>query len=306
MVRRFTTSGLIMTCVVMWAASRAPAAEDVLKLVPDSASGLLVINHPAAVDAKLQALAGEMQLPVPSPLALLKGIYGIQEGIDENGTIALIVLPPEVEGGLPTPVLLIPVTDYAKFLSSMKPEKATDEVTKIEVRNVSACARQIGGYAALTDAGHQEVLEKTLKLADEPAAELASWRRWLTVNDFAGVLLQPGVKRFADRAQKQMQMMKLMLAGAGDKAKGAAAIFDVYAGMFQAAEKEVASFGVGVQLNKQHVLRIFSRTALLPGALGPRPWPQPTRRRRACWPGCRPSPLWPPAEPLRPPPCGTQ
>ena len=93
-----------------------------------------------------------MRVPVPSPLAMLKGYFGVHEGADQSGTIALIVLPPEVEGALPTPVLLIPVTDYDKFLRSMKPEKAGDEVTKIEIMNFPGVARHIGGYAALTDA----------------------------------------------------------------------------------------------------------------------------------------------------------
>jgi hypothetical protein len=255
----------MMVLVVLWIAPRAPAAEDILKLVPDSASGLVVINDPAAVDAKLQALAGEMQLPVPSPLAMLKGVYGITEGVDEKGTIALIVLPPEIEGGLPTPILLIPVTDYAKFLAPLKPRKPIDsELTKIEVGNFLARARHIGGYAALTDNENWEILAGTLKLAEKPSPALLSWRRWLTVNDVAGVLLQPGVKRLADKAQQRMEMMKSVLARAGEKAQAAAGVFAVYGGMIEAAKKEVVGFGVGVQLNKQHVHRIFSRTSLAP------------------------------------------
>ena len=59
-------------------------------------------------------------------------------------------------------------------------------------------------------------------------------------------------------------MMKSVLARAGEKAQAAAGVFAVYGGMIEAAKKEVVGFGVGVQLNKQHVLRIFSRTSLAP------------------------------------------
>ena len=55
------------------------AGEEVLKLVPDLASGFLVINRPAAVDAKLQTLGREMQLPVPSLLMMLKEQFNIPE-----------------------------------------------------------------------------------------------------------------------------------------------------------------------------------------------------------------------------------
>ena len=93
MTRRFTFAALAMACVLWLTASRAPAAEDILKLVPDSAWGFLVIHRPDAVDAKLQALGREAQRPVPSPLAMLKQL-GMGEGLDETTAAALLVLPP--------------------------------------------------------------------------------------------------------------------------------------------------------------------------------------------------------------------
>jgi hypothetical protein len=57
--------------------------------------------------------------------------------------------------------------------------------------------------------------------------------------------------------------------GGTDKAaaqlKGLAAVFDVYAKVFQAAEKQVTAYGLGLQFDKQDVLRVVSRTSLVPG-----------------------------------------
>ena len=71
-----------------------------------------MINRLAAGDAKIQSLGREMQLPVPSPLAMLKGQFNIQNGLDENGTMAIITLPPEQDGAIPTVIawFRLPIT----------------------------------------------------------------------------------------------------------------------------------------------------------------------------------------------------
>ena len=63
--------------------------------------------------------------------------------------------------------------------------------------------------------------------------------------------------------------MKPSLAQAGDQAKAAAAVFDVYAKIIQATEKEVSACGFGLQLDKQNTLRVTSRTSLVPEGSGP-------------------------------------
>jgi hypothetical protein len=268
MSRRFAIGVLTVSCMLFLAASFAAAGEDILMLVPDGASGFLVINRPAAADAKIQALGREMQLPVPSLLAMLKGQFNIQNGLDENGTMAVITLPPEQEGAIPTVIVLVPVTDYGKFLTNLGrvlQENEKDTVAKIEIMHTPAWVRNMGGYAAITDAAHKDVLEKTLKVAKEAPAGLAPWREWLAANEVAGGILQPGIKRVSARAQEAIRNMKTSVAQAGDQAKMTAEVFDIYASIFQAAEKEVSACGIGLQLDKQNVLHITSRTALVAG-----------------------------------------
>lgn len=266
MLRRFAMIAPLMACALFLAVPFARAAEDILKLVPESAAGFVVVNKPADLDARLQALARAIQLPPLSPLALLKQQCKIQEGLDEHGTIGLIVLPPENGGMLPAPILLIPVTDYNKFCKPFELGKANEEgVAEVEIFNVQLCTRSIGGYAALADASQREVLfKKNLKIAEKPAAALAPWRQWLASKDVAGVILPPGMKAISTKGQEAIRTMQPILAKAGEQGKMAVGVFDVYAKVLQAAEKEVSACGIGLELDKQNVLRLTKRLLLVP------------------------------------------
>ena len=137
-------------------------------------------------------------------------------------------------------------------------------MTKITVLNTQVWARNIGGYAAVTDISHREVLEKTLKLSKEVPASLAPWKQWLAVNDIAGVILQPGIKRVSARAQDAIRMMKATLTQADEQTKAVMGGLDLYVKLFQAAEKEISTYGFGLQLDKQNALRLTTRSSLVP------------------------------------------
>ncbi len=270
MFRRFTFFALPMVGVLLLAASAATAADDFLKLVPDSALGFVVINRPAAADAKLQALGRRMQIPMPGLLAMLKQQSGIHEGWDENGSDVLLVLPPEGDNVAPTPILLIPVTDYGKFVGQLKAEDATQPVTKIEIFQKTHWVRKIGGYAALTDESHRESLEKKWTPSKNIATALTSWQKWLRGKDFAAVILRPGVVEASAKAQQGIQVVQAVIAAqSNEQAQAAAGIFDVYAKMFKSAEKDVSAFGFGLELDDEHVVRLTSRTTLISGGFAP-------------------------------------
>ena len=266
MIRRFAVAAFLIACVLCLSSSLALAAEDVLKLVPDAASGFLLINQPGATDAKLQGLAREMAIPLPPPLMMLKMQSGIKEGMDEKGTIAVVVLPPDTEGALPTPIVLIPVTDFAKFIQPFEPQQGADDAAiQVTIMRTQFWARSIGGYAAITDNSHRELLTKTLKLSQEIPAALAPWRQWLADNDVAGVILPPGIKRLATKAREALQRTKSSMEQLGENMKPAVAGFDIYDKIIQAVAGEVSAHGIGLQIDKQNTLRITSRTSLVAG-----------------------------------------
>ncbi len=265
MIRPVTvTLASLFSLLLFWAAN-ARAEDEILKLVPQQALGLVLVNRPAAADAKLQQLGQQMKLPIPSLLAKLQGPNGIREGLDKNRPIALLALPPTDEKGPLTPLALIPVTNYAKFLEQFKSEGTQSGVTKIEFLDAPAVVRSVGSYAAITELACREVLEKDVKLADEVPAALAPWRTWLAEKDAAVVVLPAGIRWISAKVQEGIARIKPTLALAGGQMKQAAAGLDVYVTFFQAAEKEVASYGLGAELDAQGVLRISERARLAPG-----------------------------------------
>ncbi len=264
MCRRLALIALGSTFLALAVAIPARAADDILKLVPDGALGLVAVRCPADADAKLQELGRRMQLPIPSLLAKFKEEAGIREGLDEKGTAAVIVLPPAGGDLLPTPILLVSVTDYRKFLAQFNSDETAAGLTKIDVKNVSMWVRDIGGYAALTDVTHKEALAE-LKLSKEVPEALTPWGATLAEKDVAVIILQPGIKLLSARVQTGIQMIKAMTAQAGEQGKQAAAMFDIYVKIFQAAEKQLSAVGFGTRLDREGVLHVTKRARFVAG-----------------------------------------
>ncbi len=252
-----------LACLSLLTSFTASAAEDYLTLVPDSAWGVVVVNQPADLDLKLQALGRDLQMPMPSALMMIKMQTGIQGGVDEKGSVVILMMPPAVAGGSVVPVVLVPVTDYAQFIAPLKPADAA-AVTQVKLMNHAYWIRQIGGYAAIVDIPYRDLIEKTLVAKEVPAA-LKPWHDWLAARDVAGIIFPPGIKQTSVKVQENLNTMKTALGQAGGQGKQAAAAFDLYGKLFQAAEKEVSACGFGLQIDKQNTLAITSRSELVPG-----------------------------------------
>ena len=139
-------------------------------------------------------------------------------------------------------------------------------------------------------------IQKSLTIAKKPAAVLESWRQWLSGKDVAGVILPSGLKTISAKGQAAIRMMKpIMLSQAGEQGKSVAAMFDVYADLLQAVEKEVTTVGIALELDKQSVLRLTKRLLLVPGGHVRNSWPSGTGQRKIRWPSCPTNRTWWPA-----------
>lgn len=246
-------------------AGRARAEEEILKLVPEQALGFVFVNRPDRADDKLQKLGEQMKLPIPSLLARLQGPDGIPEGLDKTRPMAMLVLPPKDDKSLPPMIALLPVSSYATFLKQFKSAETKEGVTEIQIWSVPMVVRKVGNYAALTVLLFREALEKDVKLADEVPAALVPWRSWLATKDAATVVLSPGIRLLSAKVRQGVAAVKPILAATGKQAKQAAAALDMYVMLFQAAEKEVASGGLGVERDEQGAIRLSKRACLVHG-----------------------------------------
>jgi hypothetical protein len=250
---------------IIFVTSLARGAESVLKLVPESAYGFAVLNKPAEVDKKLVDLGRLMSLPIPNLLPLFKERSGAREAWDERQAVVFVVLPPAAPGGRPAPVLLLPVTDFNKFVQQLNPEPDAGELKQVKFFGEKTWVRNIGGRAALTGEPWRSALEKGWEPSAEVPASLAALEDWVAQNDVTAIIQSPGVKFIAAQVRQGIKQLQATLSKAGPEGQSAAAVFDIYGKLFQAAEKEVAVFGIGLHLSEQKVLRVTTCTEAVPG-----------------------------------------
>jgi len=256
---------LFACCAIAATAGYVRAEEDVLKLIPGNALGFVLINRPAATDVKLQQLGRQLNLPIPSLLAQVEGSARIRAGLDETRPIALLELPPKDNSAFPAVIALVPVSDYDKFLEQFNSKGTEAGVTKIEFWGQLSLVRKVGAYAAISGSSSREALEKDVKLVDQVPALVAPWRIWLAKKDLAAVVLAPGIRWLSAKAQQGVAFMKLALTQADDRTKQGLATLETCAALFQAAEKEVTSYGLGVEQDAQGAVRIAGRACLVAG-----------------------------------------
>ena len=179
--------------------------------------------------------------------------------------LALLLLPPGDDGPFPTPVLLVPVSDYDKFVGQFQPQPLSADLTQVEIGGAPDAQRKLGGYAAITKTTCREILEKDLKVSAQIPPALAAWQAWLGQNDVSTLILPAGVTQFSRQGQQFLQMMKATIAAVPNMPPQAKLGFDVYLQFLQAIEKEVAAVGLGLQLDSHHVLRLAGRMLPVPG-----------------------------------------
>lgn len=268
MIRRPLLPVVLTALLAVWAAP-ALAAEGVLGAIPDDALAFSVFNRLGQIDAKIQNMAGKLQLPVPGVLGILKTAAGVTEGLDEKGSAALVVMPPAEKGDEPAVLLLVPVTDFDKFIAQLKPEDAKARIVKVTIFNGPFLAAKRGGYAVLAELGQEALLEKVLAAKTSAAKEVKPLAAWLESNDVAGVVTGSGFRFFCDEALDGLRKTKAMFADMPDESKemmgGAVAAFEMYEKIVEAARKEIVLLAGGARLDKQGNGRLSGRVRLLPG-----------------------------------------
>ena len=149
-------SGMVAKAVETAAPGAAPAADlAVLKLVPEDALAVAIVNHMDRADDHLAKLAQEIQAPVPSLLPLLKAEAGVQEGIDDHGPALMAILPGKSASAEPVTIEFIPVTDYKKFLAPLNPDDATAKIATVKFGGTPSVVAHKGGFAVVAQQGRQ-------------------------------------------------------------------------------------------------------------------------------------------------------
>jgi hypothetical protein len=274
-----------------WAAdSPAPGPElPVLKLVPDDALAVLIVNHLNQADEQATKLTGEMQIPVPGLLSLLKMHAGIHEGVDDRGSAVLAFIPGEAEGSAPIAVSFVSVTDYQKFVGQFNPADATAEIIEADIGPQSSVVAHKGDFAVIADKKDRDTLKKILGSSKSIVPVLGALGNWVGGQTMSFVATPSGVKRGISVARNGVAQMKAVLANSNDAAvKMYAGNLDLYEQLFAAADKELSAFAVGLRVDEEGGLHVNSRTVFVAGgswAAAASGLEAPPAARLGCLPG---------------------
>jgi hypothetical protein len=189
----------LLVAPLVWLITALPlgAQTDLLNAVPDNALGLAVVTNLSDTSAKVHKLTEKMNLPVPELLPIAKMFSGAQDGVDDNGSIALVALAADDEDAAwgMSFAAFVPVTDYQAFIKQLDPKAPEAVITEVTVMSQQYLVAKKGGFAVLCGTEQKDVLEAILASTKSVAGTLAPLGTWLAEQQAAIVVTAVGKKR---------------------------------------------------------------------------------------------------------------
>ena len=241
-----------------------------LKAIPSNALGFVVVNNLSQADAAISRLSSAMQMPMPGVLTILKMQLGIQQGLDENGSAGIALLPIESAErpglGFATAVF-IPVADYKNFIGQFHPDDASAEIASVTVAGKPMIVGHKGSFAVFANAHYTVELARAISATGGVDSMVESFEPWLARHQISLVATPTGSKVAMQAASKGLKKIKKFMSMMPDKdqAHQAQAAFDMYDAMLTKTAAEIDSFAVGVNVDASNNLAIDSRNALVMG-----------------------------------------
>ncbi|MGF1633030.1 MAG: hypothetical protein ACFCVE_04200 [Phycisphaerae bacterium] len=214
MIKRKRSLGLAAALLM---ASASLASADVAQKVPADAVFFIKFNNLQQTSQKFGVYAQDLgaaafQPALADPMSFLKQQMGVNEGLNEAGEAAFVMLNPadvQDDDGEPTFVILLPVTDYGQFVQGMGGEAGgVSEIQVGQGGEPGFSADWGGGYAAIspTRAAVEAMPEGGINPAGRAAKQLAEQDVVLYAN-FSAVrdLLGPQMQEAKDEALGDMR-----------------------------------------------------------------------------------------------------
>jgi hypothetical protein len=249
--------------VLAWSSPFGHAADSLYSVIPDDALAVGVVHDLADVDRSIGNLVELVQAPpVPTLLEMGEGLWGVYQGIDEHGDLAVVFVSTE---SAPRGLVVLPVADFDKFFGGLgvqAPENGG--IVEAEIQGRPAVVGRKNGYAVIEGTENREVVETFLKSKATLAAD-APLTAWINANKASVVVTSHGMKALLPKLIEGIEMMqKQMATVGGENGRIAADMMNMYVAMFTAAQSEVAQFGVGVRIDPEQTVDILSRMEFKP------------------------------------------
>jgi hypothetical protein len=264
---------------LVWCFSAANllAQADPLELIPDDALGFAVIKNLSDANERVGKVAQKMQLPVPDVLTLVKGFAGVQDGLDENGGLA-VCLASGGEGqewADSSLVAIVPVTDYQQLIATLQPEDADAPITSVTLMGQKMLVGKKGSFAVFAYGEDEEKLEKFLGAKANVTAAIEPLAGWMADKQLALVVTPAGkkvlfetiaaaipdkeqLKKDAQGSDVELEPQALALANVGE-------MFGVFKELLVAADGQVTHLAVGLRIEDNASLRLAVRVLFTEG-----------------------------------------
>lgn len=270
MARRSVLLVVSTVLLAVLTTSFAPAAEGVLDLIPEGALGFGIVNRVAQTDAKIVALGKQLQIPAESLLNMLRAKTGLQAGLDEQGSVAVVLMPGDnVE---PIQLLLVQVTDFGKLIAQLGPDDATAAIVRVKVLGSPFLVGSRGGFAVFTEPRHRPTLEKILDAPKRAPEDVAEMSKWLGESDVAVVVQRPAIALLTGLGQAKLQEAKAMFGalpaqpGFGDaEVETIAAAFGFYEQVLKVIGEEVQTYAAAARVDDAGNVHLEDWTVMTPG-----------------------------------------
>jgi uncharacterized phage-like protein YoqJ len=173
----------------------AATLQELYNLVPEKALGLALIPNMTQADAAVMRLSQKAQVPLGPPTTIIKALFHIENGLQDDGPAAIVFMPPEKEGQWqPDMVGIFATSDFDALIKPFSPEKESDEIWSITLpgdRKMLAAAKE--GFAILAIAEKKSVLKACLSGNSATfLAKAESWSDWLDGNAVNLIVNQKG------------------------------------------------------------------------------------------------------------------
>lgn len=128
---------------------------DVLDQVPADAAIVFKVKNLKAYSDKIAALANQwgiaaLKPELSDPLAAMKKDAGVENGVSDDGDMAVYMMEVPTSGEEPTPVLLVPVSDYKGFIGNFADAQTEGGTTSFtNAKGEKMFSQERGKYAVL-------------------------------------------------------------------------------------------------------------------------------------------------------------
>ncbi len=226
---------------------------------------MLLINRLEETSDKLDKLADAVHAPRLSLLTMLRVQTGIHEGLDEKGSAAIVVLPPANAAAPPQLVVLLPVTDYKRFLAQLQPADPSQRLAEVRLAGTPVVIAQHGEFAAVAPSGGKTAIDEVLNSVKDAGTELAPLKAWLDEVNAVAVATPAGIKYAVEQAPGYLIQLRGLIQLSAPQQPALSESVKNLEPWIKTFGAEVTHAALGIKCDESSNLRIAVRTRFTSG-----------------------------------------